>query len=81
VPTTPNPTSGFLMYLHHSEVIRLKMSVEEGARMIISAGLVVPGELPMEDEQREKLIPGSPDEAPSAEKEPAPDSRPARADL
>ena len=81
VPTTPNPTSGFLMYIHHSEVIRLKMSVEEGARMIISAGLVVPDDLPMEDDQREKLIPGSADAAPSAEKEPAPDSGPARADL
>lgn len=55
VPTTPNPTSGFLMYLPKSEVIRLEMSTEEGARMIISAGLVVPEELPMDPEEREKL--------------------------
>jgi|TARA_R110002020_G_scaffold316899_2_gene532377 uncharacterized membrane protein len=42
VPTTPNPTSGFLMYVDATEVIRLKMTVEEGAKMILSAGLVVP---------------------------------------
>lgn len=42
VPTTPNPTSGFLMYVDAKEVIRLKMTVEEGAKMILSAGLVVP---------------------------------------
>lgn len=34
VPTTPNPTSGFLMYVDAKEVIRLKMTVEEGAKMI-----------------------------------------------
>ncbi|MCA8902463.1 MAG: DUF502 domain-containing protein [Hyphomonas sp.] len=42
VPTTPNPTSGFIMFIRSEEVIRLHMSVEEGARMILSAGLVVP---------------------------------------
>ncbi|HPE47234.1 MAG TPA: DUF502 domain-containing protein [Hyphomonas sp.] len=42
VPTTPNPTSGFIMYVKAEEVIRMHMSVEEGARMILSAGLVVP---------------------------------------
>ncbi|MEO0981772.1 MAG: DUF502 domain-containing protein [Pseudomonadota bacterium] len=42
VPTTPNPTSGFLMYVDRSEIIELDMTVEEGAKMIVSAGLVVP---------------------------------------
>ncbi|HPF22881.1 MAG: DUF502 domain-containing protein [Hyphomonas sp.] len=42
VPTTPNPTSGFIMFVKTEKVIRLHMSVEEGARMILSAGLVVP---------------------------------------
>jgi uncharacterized membrane protein len=42
VPTTPNPTSGFLMYVHENELIRLDMTVEEGAKLIISGGLVVP---------------------------------------
>ena len=42
VPTTPNPTSGFLMYVPSRSVRKLSMSVEEGAKMILSAGLVVP---------------------------------------
>jgi len=42
VPTTPNPTSGFLIYVHPSEVIEMDMSVEDGAKMILTAGLVVP---------------------------------------
>lgn len=46
VPTTPNPTSGFLMYVTASEVQRLDMTVEEGAKMILSAGLVVPENQP-----------------------------------
>ena len=42
VPTTPNPTSGFIMFVKKEDTIALHMSVEEGARMILSAGLVVP---------------------------------------
>lgn len=42
VPTTPNPTSGFLMYIPNSEILHLGMTIEDGAKMIISAGLVVP---------------------------------------
>ncbi|MFN3211677.1 MAG: DUF502 domain-containing protein [Henriciella sp.] len=42
VPTTPNPTSGFLIYVEESETIALDMTVEEGAKMILTAGLVVP---------------------------------------
>lgn len=42
VPTTPNPTSGFLVYVPREEVIAMDMTVEEGAKLILSAGLVVP---------------------------------------
>jgi uncharacterized membrane protein len=42
VPTTPNPTSGFLIYVDPEECIPMEMSVEEGAKMILTAGLVVP---------------------------------------
>ena len=42
VPTTPNPTSGFLLYVQTSEVVRMDMTVEEGAKVIFSGGLVVP---------------------------------------
>jgi len=42
LPTTPNPTSGFLLFVPEKDVRILDMSVEEAAKLIISAGLVVP---------------------------------------
>ncbi len=42
MPCTPNPTTGFLMYVRKSEVVMLDMTIEEGARLIVSAGLVTP---------------------------------------
>ena len=42
LPTTPNPTSGFLLFLPRKDVILLDMTVEEAAKLIISAGLVIP---------------------------------------
>ena len=42
VPTTPNPTSGFLLFFPAEDVIELDMSVEEAAKLVISAGLVYP---------------------------------------
>ncbi len=40
IPTTPNPTSGFLLYVPRSKLRILDMSVEDGARAIISFGIV-----------------------------------------
>ncbi|MEH6751648.1 MAG: DUF502 domain-containing protein [Paracoccaceae bacterium] len=42
LPTTPNPTSGFLLYVPREDLIVLEMSVEDAAKLIISAGLVYP---------------------------------------
>lgn len=42
LPTTPNPTSGFLLFLPKSDVIELNMTVEDAAKLVISAGLVYP---------------------------------------
>lgn len=42
VPTTPNPTSGFLILLPAEEVIELDMSVGDGMKMVISGGAVAP---------------------------------------
>ncbi len=42
VPTTPNPTSGFLLYIPEEDVVLLDMSVEDAAKLVISAGLVYP---------------------------------------
>jgi len=44
VPTTPNPTSGFLLFFPREDVIDLDMSVEDAAKLVISAGLVYPAE-------------------------------------
>ena len=42
VPTTPNPTSGFFLMVLRREVVELEMSVDDGLKMIISMGAVVP---------------------------------------
>ena len=42
VPTTPNPTSGFLLMFPRNDVIELEMSIEDAAKLVISAGLVYP---------------------------------------
>ncbi|WP_390914608.1 DUF502 domain-containing protein [Pseudosulfitobacter sp. SM2401] len=42
LPTTPNPTSGFLLFVPAEDVIELDMSVEDSAKLVISAGLVYP---------------------------------------
>ncbi len=42
VPTTPNPTSGFLIMVPRSEIVELEMSVGDGMKMVISGGSVVP---------------------------------------
>ena len=44
VPTTPNPTSGFLLLVPKDEVIELSMSVQQGMQFIISLGVVAPDE-------------------------------------
>lgn len=57
VPTTPNPTSGFLLYTSRANTIPINMSVEEAAKLIISFGMVTPDKLP--DRVQQEL----PDEA------------------
>jgi len=46
VPTTPNPTSGFLILVPRGQLIELDMTVAEGMKMVISGGAVVPPYLP-----------------------------------
>ncbi|AEI14879.1 protein of unknown function DUF502 [Flexistipes sinusarabici DSM 4947] len=52
VPTTPNPTSGFILIVPKCEVIELDITIDEGIRFVISAGLISP-------EAAEKLNSGS----------------------
>jgi len=57
VPTTPNPTSGFLLFVKESDIQILDMTPEEGAKMIISGGMVSSNEeLEAEDPEMEKLL-------------------------
>ena len=42
LPTTPNPTSGFLLFVPRKDCITLDMSVEEGVKLVISGGIVSP---------------------------------------
>lgn len=44
LPTTPNPTSGFLLFVPKSDIKELEMSVEDAAKLVISAGLVYPND-------------------------------------
>jgi uncharacterized membrane protein len=52
IPTTPNPTSGFVIFADPSEFITLDMTIEEGIKYVISGGIVTP-------EYVEKLIKNS----------------------
>ena len=42
VPTTPNPTSGFLLFVPAQDIIRLKMPIEDGLKLVVSGGIVTP---------------------------------------
>lgn len=42
VPTTPNPTSGYLLFVPKKELSYLDMSVEEGVKLVVSAGIITP---------------------------------------
>ena len=42
IPTTPNPTSGFLLFVPKKDLIYMKMKVEDAVKMVISGGIVTP---------------------------------------
>ena len=62
LPTTPNPTSGFLLFLPRKDVIFLNMTVEEGVKMVISAGVVTPPDSRPAAQKIKPLIPCEPEE-------------------
>lgn len=72
LPTTPNPTSGFLLFLPEKDVQILDMNVEQGAKLVISAGLVTPE---YKEKKTRKVPPISKKQAQSLKKS----SRPAKA--
>lgn len=57
VPTTPNPTSGFLLFVPDDEIKLLDMTPEEGAKMIISGGMVSSNEALESYIKKKKAVP------------------------
>lgn len=57
LPTTPNPTSGFLLFVPKKDIKKLHMTVDQGIKMVISAGIVTPstaeGKAALKDEKAE----------------------------
>ena len=51
LPTTPNPTSGYLLFLPVRELVPLSMSVEEGIKMVVSGGIITPPDRRSSDDQ------------------------------
>lgn len=56
LPTTPNPTSGFLLFIPSKDIVVLDMSVEEAVKMVISGGIVTPPDRRPEAEQATPLV-------------------------
>jgi uncharacterized membrane protein len=52
MPCTPNPTTGFFFYVPRREVIELDISVEEAAKLIMTAGMIQPGGLGSEPQHK-----------------------------
>ena len=55
VPTSPNPTTGFLLMIAKKDLVFLDMSVEDGLKMIISFGMVKAGKKKQPEKKQEEL--------------------------
>ncbi len=56
LPTTPNPTSGFLLFVPKKELVPLSMTVEEAIKMVISGGIVTPTDRRPEEERKRPVV-------------------------
>lgn len=56
LPTTPNPTSGFLLFVPKEDLIPLTMTVEEAVKMVISGGIVTPPDLRSDAEKAQPKV-------------------------
>jgi uncharacterized membrane protein len=76
LPTTPNPTSGFIIFVPIEDVVELDMAVEDALKMIISLGVVVPKWHRLHPEAQSAALPVPPgsEGAPAAPTIPAPRS-------
>ena len=55
IPTTPNPTSGFIIMTRNDEITELNISVEEGFKFIISMGVIIPDDTARKELERNKV--------------------------
>jgi uncharacterized membrane protein len=70
LPTTPNPTSGFLLFEPREKTQHLEMTVEEGLKMVVSGGIVTPPDPESKDEDAappEEPVPAKPSTKSGAE--------------
>jgi len=51
LPTTPNPTSGYLLFISKKDLVMLDMTVEEGIKMVVSGGIVTPPDRRSEEQK------------------------------
>jgi len=61
LPTTPNPTSGYLLIVPRSDLVTLSMTVEDGIKMVVSGGIVTPPDRRPPDLKEQPIIPPVPD--------------------
>jgi len=55
LPTTPNPTSGFLLFVPKKDLLSLSMTVEQAIKMVISGGIITPPDLRPPEQQKISL--------------------------
>jgi uncharacterized membrane protein len=56
LPTTPNPTSGFLLFVPRKDLVVLTMTVEEGIKMVVSGGIITPPDRRLPEEREVKVV-------------------------
>lgn len=56
LPTTPNPTSGYLLFIPRKDLVILEMTVEEGIKMVVSGGIVTPPDRRSAEAKKEKKV-------------------------
>ncbi len=56
VPTTPNPTSGFLLFVPRKDMTTLHMTVEEGIKMVVSGGIITPPDKRVESARTDDVL-------------------------
>lgn len=65
LPTTPNPTSGYLLFVPRKDLVVLSMTVEEGIKMVVSGGIVTPSVPRRVEKQPVTLLQAGEGEAPA----------------